>query len=107
MKFVDVHRDPWRALSGDDGPPVTITPAPHLLLDLAQWHAVRAAWPTGMPVGVSLANSSITSTVDTYRHQRRPGERFAATVQRLGPAAFRAATDAVRRSTVRQAAVAT
>jgi uncharacterized protein (DUF934 family) len=56
MKFVDVHRDPWHALSGDDGPPVTITPAPHLLLDLAQWHAVRAAWPTGMPVGVSLAN---------------------------------------------------
>jgi uncharacterized protein (DUF934 family) len=56
MKFIDVHRDPWHALGGDDGPPVTITPAPHLLLDLAQWHAVRAAWPAGMPIGVKLAN---------------------------------------------------
>jgi uncharacterized protein (DUF934 family) len=27
-----------------------------LLLDLAQWHAVRASWPTGTPVGVRLAN---------------------------------------------------
>jgi uncharacterized protein (DUF934 family) len=56
MKFIDSHRDPWRALGGDDGPPVSITPAPHLLLDLAQWHAVRAAWPPAMPVGVRLAN---------------------------------------------------
>jgi uncharacterized protein (DUF934 family) len=56
MKFIDIHRDPWHALGGDDGPPVSITPAPHLLLDLAQWHAVRAAWPLGMPVGVRLAN---------------------------------------------------
>ena len=56
MNFIDSHRDPWRALGGDDGPPVSITPAPHLLLDLAQWHAVRAAWPPAMPVGVRLAN---------------------------------------------------
>jgi uncharacterized protein (DUF934 family) len=56
MKFIDLHRDPWHALGGDDGPPVSITPAAHLLLDLAQWHAVRAAWPAGMPVGLRLAN---------------------------------------------------
>jgi uncharacterized protein (DUF934 family) len=56
MKFIDSHRDPWRTLGGDDGPPVSITPAPHLLLDLAQWHAVRAAWPAALPVGVKLAN---------------------------------------------------
>jgi uncharacterized protein (DUF934 family) len=56
MRFVDTHRDPWRTLGGDDGPPVSITPAAHLLLDLAQWHAVRAAWPAGLPVGVRLAN---------------------------------------------------
>jgi uncharacterized protein (DUF934 family) len=56
MNFVDSHRDRWHALSGDDGPPVSITPTPHLLLDLAQWHAVRAAWPAGMPVGLRLAN---------------------------------------------------
>jgi uncharacterized protein (DUF934 family) len=56
MKFVDRTRDPWHALGGDDGPPVSITPAPYLLLDLAQWHAARAAWPVTMPVGVRLAN---------------------------------------------------
>ena len=56
MKFIDTHRDPWRTLGGDDGPPVSITPTPHLLLDLAQWHAVRASWPAGTPVGVRLAN---------------------------------------------------
>ncbi len=56
MKYIDPHRDPWHALGGDDGPPVSITPAPHLLLDLAQWHAVRAAWPADLPVGVRLAN---------------------------------------------------
>lgn len=56
MKFVDSHREAWHTLSGDDGPPVTITPTPHLLLDLAQWHAVRATWPQGTPVGVRLAN---------------------------------------------------
>jgi uncharacterized protein (DUF934 family) len=56
MKFIDPHRDPWRTVSGDDGPPVSITPTAHLLLDLAQWHAVRATWPLDMPVGVRLAN---------------------------------------------------
>jgi uncharacterized protein (DUF934 family) len=56
MRFVDTHRDPWRTLGGDDGPPVSITPTAHLLLDLAQWHAVRAAWPATLPVGVQLAN---------------------------------------------------
>lgn len=56
MKFVDTSREPWRTLGGDDGPHVSITPTPHLLLDLAQWHAVRAAWPAGVPVGLRLAN---------------------------------------------------
>lgn len=56
IKFIDTARDPWHALGGEDGPPVSITPAPHLLLDLAQWHAVRAAWPAGVPVGLRLGN---------------------------------------------------
>jgi hypothetical protein len=34
MRFIDIHRDPWHALGGEDGPPVGITPAPHLLLDV-------------------------------------------------------------------------
>lgn len=56
MRFIDPTRDPWHALGGDDGPPVSISPAPHLLLDLAQWHAVRAHWPVGVPAGLRLAN---------------------------------------------------
>lgn len=56
MRFIDPRRDPWHALGGEDGPAVSITAAPHRLLDLAQWHAFRAQWPAGMAVGVSLAN---------------------------------------------------
>lgn len=58
MKFIDSRRDPWRTLGGEDGPPVSITPAPHLLLELTQWHACRAHWPDGMPVGVLLSNDT-------------------------------------------------
>jgi uncharacterized protein (DUF934 family) len=64
MKFIDTHRDPWHALVGDDGPPVSITPAPHLLLDLAQWHAVRAAWPDALPVGVRLDNDQDVEAIE-------------------------------------------
>ena len=59
MKFIDPRnkpRDPWHAIDGDDGPMVTLTPAPYLLLTLLQWRAVRSHWPADMPVGVLLAN---------------------------------------------------
>jgi uncharacterized protein (DUF934 family) len=56
MQFIDTHKDRWHALGGDDGPPVSITPTPYLLLDLLQWHAVRAHWPADVPVGLKLAN---------------------------------------------------
>ena len=56
VKFIDLRRDPWHLLAGDDGPHVSITPVPNLLLDVAQWHAVRAQWPSDKPVGVKLAN---------------------------------------------------
>jgi len=56
MRFVVVQQDPWHSLGGEDGPPVSITPHPHLLLDRTQWHAVRSYWPEGMPVGLKLAN---------------------------------------------------
>ena len=58
MKFIDSHKDRWHALGGEDGPAVCINPVPHLLLDVAQWHAFRAQWPAGMPVGVVLGNDS-------------------------------------------------
>ena len=56
MKYIDVHKDRWHVLGGEDGPPVSINPDPYLLLDLAQWHAVRASWPASVPVGLKLAN---------------------------------------------------
>jgi len=56
MKFIDPHRDQWHTIVGEDGPMVTLTPAPRSLLTLLQWHAVRAHWPEGMPVGVALSN---------------------------------------------------
>ena len=64
MQFIDSRRNPWHTLFGDDGPVVGIQPVPHLLLDLAQWHAFRAQWPAGMPVGVTLANDVDIETLE-------------------------------------------
>jgi uncharacterized protein (DUF934 family) len=58
MKFIDTARDRWHTVSGDDGPMVTLTPAPQSLLTLAQWHAVRSTWPADMPVGVIFPNEA-------------------------------------------------
>jgi len=58
MKFIDRARDPWHVLGGEDGPAACINPAPHLLLNPAQWHAFRAQWPEGMPVGLHLPNDT-------------------------------------------------
>lgn len=63
MNLVDPHTDPWHPLGGEDGPPVSIRPAPHTLLDLAQWHAAREHWPADMPVGVALANDVDPATL--------------------------------------------
>ena len=58
MQFIDPHHDQWHALGGEDGPAACIRPAPNLLLDLAQWHAFRAQWPDGLPVGLMLPNDA-------------------------------------------------
>ena len=63
MRFIDTHKDRWHALGGEDGPPVSINPDPYLLLDLTQWHAVRAHWPQGVPVGLKLANDDEVEAV--------------------------------------------
>jgi sulfite reductase (NADPH) hemoprotein beta-component len=39
----------------------------------------------------------VEALVAVYRRERRDGERFVETVDRLGPAPWRAATDAARR----------
>lgn len=63
MKFIHPQQDNWRALGGEDGPHVTITPAPNLLLTLAQWHAVRSQWPASLPVAVSVPNDTDIETL--------------------------------------------
>jgi uncharacterized protein (DUF934 family) len=63
MKFIHSSHDAWHTLHGDDGPIVTITPAPHCLLTWHQWHGVRNHWPADMPVGVILGNDQDLSDV--------------------------------------------
>jgi uncharacterized protein (DUF934 family) len=58
MRFIDSTRDRWHTVMGEDGPMVTLTPAPYSLLTLAQWHSVKSHWPAHMPVGVLFPNDA-------------------------------------------------
>ena len=58
MRFIDTTQDDWHTVSGEDGPFVTITPAPRLLLGFTQWRSVRSTWPEDMPVGVVFPNDA-------------------------------------------------
>ena len=64
MKFIQPTQDAWHRVQGDDGPMVTITPAPHQLLTWLQWHSVRHHWPAGMPVGVIVDNTQDTRELE-------------------------------------------
>jgi uncharacterized protein (DUF934 family) len=70
MRFMSAHDDPWHALDGEDGPPVSINAQPRLLLNLPQWHAARAHWPAGLAAGLALANDQevedIAADVDRF-----------------------------------------
>ena len=65
MKFIETKHDIWHTVQGDDGPMVTITPAPHQLLTWLQWMSVRHHWPAGMPVGVIIGNDLDDAMVTT------------------------------------------
>ena len=54
MKFIDRSTDPWLLLPDSE----IAGPAPHRLLTLAQWEAVRDNWPADVPVGVQLPNTA-------------------------------------------------
>jgi uncharacterized protein (DUF934 family) len=58
MRFIDSSRDRWRTVSGEDGPLVTLTPAPHRLLTWSQWQGAKSQWPADLPVGVLLPNDA-------------------------------------------------
>ena len=72
--------------------------------------ALGAAPVPGKVIGPSFAADevadAIEAVIETYRRERRAGERFVDNVARLGVAPFRAATDTVRRSTARHEGVA-
>jgi uncharacterized protein (DUF934 family) len=54
MKFIDRSTDSWLLLPDSE----IAGPAPHRLLTLAQWEAVRDHWPADVPVGVLLPNTA-------------------------------------------------
>ncbi len=86
--------------------------------DGAEWYQITLAGSDGSTlsgaavpgkvIGPSFAAEEvpdvIEALIDTYLAERHVGERFIDTAQRLGTAAFRAPTDAVRRATARVAA---
>lgn len=58
MQFIVSSQDPWHLAGGEDGPQPHPAPAPHRLLTLEQWHAVRDTWPADLPAGVLLPNTA-------------------------------------------------
>jgi sulfite reductase (NADPH) hemoprotein beta-component len=88
--------------------------------DGAEWYQVTlggsdggaraGAAVAGKVIGPSFAADEVPdvleAVVDTYLRERTDGERFVHTARRLGVAPFRAAADAVRRSTARAEATA-
>jgi sulfite reductase (NADPH) hemoprotein beta-component len=67
--------------------------------------SISGAAVPGKVIGPSFAADEvpdvIEAVVDSYRNQRTSGERFADTVKRLGLDSFKAAANAVRRSTAK------
>jgi sulfite reductase (NADPH) hemoprotein beta-component len=86
--------------------------------DGSEWYQVTVAGSDGSTlsgaaaagkvIGPSFAADEVPDVVEAivelYRHERQPGERFIDTARRLGPQAFRAAADALRRATATVAA---
>ena len=63
MRFIDPSLDVWRTVRTDSAALADIAPAPHLLLEAAQWQACQARWPEGMPVGISVGNDADIETL--------------------------------------------
>lgn len=58
MKFINATTCPWKHAIGEDGPKPDPDPAPHRLLSLEQWHAVRSHWPADVPVAIEFPNDA-------------------------------------------------
>lgn len=58
MKFVNANTCPWKHAIGEDGPKPDPDPAPHRLLTLEQWHAVKGHWPADLKVAIEFPNDA-------------------------------------------------
>ncbi|MFT7723825.1 MAG: DUF934 domain-containing protein [Roseateles sp.] len=58
MKFIHPNTCPWKHAIGEDGPKPDPDPAPHRLLTLEQWHAVKGHWPADLPVAIEFPNDA-------------------------------------------------
>lgn len=58
MKLVNANTCPWQHAIGEDGPKPDPDVAPHRLLTLEQWHAVRGHWPAEVKVGIEFPNDA-------------------------------------------------
>jgi uncharacterized protein (DUF934 family) len=56
MRLVDSNHDRWHEVTADDSLVAVPAAEPYSLLTIAQWEAVRAAWPAEAPVGVIVPN---------------------------------------------------
>jgi uncharacterized protein (DUF934 family) len=63
MKFIDTNHDRWHDVTADDSLVAVPAAEPWSLLTLAQWQAVREAWPADMPVGLIVPNDVDIETV--------------------------------------------
>ena len=63
MKFIDTNHDRWHEATADDS--LVAAPAAEAwsLLTIAQWQAVRDAWPQDLAVGLIVPNDVDIETV--------------------------------------------
>lgn len=69
MNFIDSHHDAWHEVVADDALVAVPAVESHQLLSLAQWLAVRDAWPADTPVGLLVANDSAIEDWSTDVHR--------------------------------------
>ena len=61
MQFIETRDDPWHAPAGADAvgsTPSDVRAEAHLLMTPPIWLALRARWPSTLPVGLRLANDA-------------------------------------------------
>jgi uncharacterized protein (DUF934 family) len=58
LDFVSANATPWQTLAAPaDAQADDLQPAPHAVLSLEQWQAVRERWPGGLPTALLLPNT--------------------------------------------------